>query len=95
MDAYPASLQVKGWNSTWNSGEPWMSGHNIKLLKASLWARRGLRLSRPAGFGVLPAHRLVVTTDSDHDQPIAPDLLQRDFTATHGRQGRLNLVQLC
>src|SRR5690606_39105071 len=38
-------------------------------------------LMKTAGIAVTPTRRFVVTTDSDHDQPIAPDLLQRDFTA--------------
>ena len=41
---------------------------------------------KSAGIAVLPVRRFVVTTDSAHDQPIAPDLLQQDFTATAPNQ---------
>ena len=37
---------------------------------------------RVAGIQVTPKARRVVTTDSDHDQPIAPNLLQQDFSAS-------------
>jgi transposase InsO family protein len=43
--------------------------------------KRVERLMREAGVRVKPRARFVVTTDSDHDQPIAPNLLQQDFSA--------------
>ena len=44
--------------------------------------KRVERLMRVAGIQVKPKARRVVTTDSDHDQPIAPNLLQQDFSAS-------------
>ena len=43
--------------------------------------KRVERLMREAGVQVKPKARFVVTTDSDHDHPIAPNLLQQDFSA--------------
>jgi putative transposase len=42
---------------------------------------RVARLMRDAAIQVKPKARFVITTDSDHDQPIAPDLLHQDFSA--------------
>lgn len=39
------------------------------------------RLMREMGLSARPPKRFVRTTDSDHDGPIAPDLLQQDFSA--------------
>lgn len=36
---------------------------------------------RESGIRVLPRRRFVRTTDSDHDHPIAPHLLEQDFRA--------------
>jgi putative transposase len=44
--------------------------------------KRVERLMRKAGIGVTPPRRFIVTTDSNHDQPIAPNLLVQDFEAT-------------
>jgi len=43
--------------------------------------KRVERLMREAGIRVRPQARFVVTTDSDHDLPVAPNLLQQDFSA--------------
>jgi len=43
--------------------------------------KRVERLMRESGIHVPPRRRHVVTTDSDHDQPIAPNLLEQDFRA--------------
>lgn len=43
--------------------------------------KRVERLMREAGIHVPPRRRHVVTTDSDHDQPIAANLLEQDFHA--------------
>lgn len=43
--------------------------------------KRVERLMRTAGIRGLPRRRHVVTTDSDPRLPVAPDLLQQDFTA--------------
>ncbi len=55
--------------------------HALKIQGIALGKKRVARLMKTAGIAVLPARRFVVTTDSDHDQPIAPDLLKQDFTA--------------
>ncbi len=43
--------------------------------------KRVERLMREAGIRVLPRRRFVRTTDSRHDHPIAPNLLEQDFRA--------------
>jgi putative transposase len=48
--------------------------------------KRVARLMREAGVSAAPLRVRVVTTDSDHDSPIAPNLLNRDFTATAPNQ---------
>jgi transposase InsO family protein len=40
------------------------------------------KLMRKEGLCARPRRKYVVTTDSSHEQPIAPNLLARDFTAT-------------
>ena len=44
--------------------------------------RRVERLMRAGGLYALRKRRFVRTTDSKHTLPIAPNLLQRDFTAS-------------
>lgn len=44
--------------------------------------KRVARLMRELGITADLPKRFVVTTDSDHDQPVAANLLDRDFTAT-------------
>lgn len=48
--------------------------------------KRVERLMRCAGIRVTPPRRFVVTTDSNHDQPIAANLLAQDFSATAPNQ---------
>jgi putative transposase len=48
--------------------------------------KRVERIMRLEGVGVTPRQRFVVTTDSDHDLPIAPNLLEQDFTAAAPNQ---------
>jgi len=48
--------------------------------------KRVERLMRAAALSVKPAARFVVTTDSDHDLPVAPNLLEQDFTAEGSNQ---------
>ncbi len=48
--------------------------------------KRVERLMKSAGIAVRTHRRYVTTTDSDHDQPIAPNLLQQDFTAAAPNQ---------
>jgi transposase InsO family protein len=61
----------------------------FKELKArgiALGRKRVERLMKSAGIAVHPLRRFVTTTDSDHDQPIAPNLLEQDFTAAAPNQ---------
>jgi len=44
--------------------------------------KRVKRLMREAGVQVKPQARFVRTTDSDHGMPVAPNLLQQDFSAS-------------
>jgi transposase InsO family protein len=48
--------------------------------------KRVARLMREAEITAQPERRRVITTDSDHDQPIADNVLNRDFTATAPNQ---------
>jgi len=48
--------------------------------------KRVERLMRQAGIRVKPQTRFVVTTDSDHDLPVADNLLEQDFTASAPNQ---------
>lgn len=48
--------------------------------------KRVARLMRELGITADLPKRFVVTTDSDHDQPVAANLLDRDFTATAPNQ---------
>ncbi|HZR40549.1 MAG TPA: hypothetical protein VFB12_10560 [Ktedonobacteraceae bacterium] len=41
----------------------------------------GIRSLRERGINVKPKRRKVKTTDSTHSNPVAPNLLQRNFTA--------------
>ncbi len=43
--------------------------------------KRVARLMRERGINVKPKRRKVKTTDSNHNNPVAPNLLKRDFTA--------------
>ncbi len=48
----------------------------------SISRKRVERLMRTAGIQVKPKARFVVTTDSAHGLPVAPNLLEQNFTAT-------------
>jgi putative transposase len=43
--------------------------------------KRVARLMRERGISAKPRRRKMKTTDSDHNNPVAPNLLKRDFTA--------------
>jgi len=60
--------------------------HELKEQGMAVGKKRVERLMKAAGIAVLPLRRFVTTTDSDHDQPIAPNLLEQDFTATAPNQ---------
>jgi len=71
------------------SGQTYGSPRVYKELKArgiALGRKTVERLMKSAGIAVLPARRFVTTTDSDHDLPIAPNLLEQDFTASAPNQ---------
>jgi putative transposase len=55
--------------------------HELKANGFAVGKKRVERLMKAAGIAVLPLRRFVATTDSDHDQPVAPNLLEQDFTA--------------
>jgi len=55
--------------------------HELKANGMAVGKKRVERLMKAAGVAVLPLRRFVTTTDSDHDQPVAPNLLEQDFTA--------------
>jgi putative transposase len=55
--------------------------HELQATGVAVGKKRVERLMKAAGVAVLPLRRFVTTTDSDHDQPIAPNLLEQDFTA--------------
>jgi transposase InsO family protein len=48
--------------------------------------KRVIRLMQADGLQARPRKRFVCTTISDHDQPVAPNLLDRDFTAAAPNQ---------
>ena len=48
--------------------------------------KRIIRLMQEGGLKARVRKRYKVTTDSDHDQPIAANLLQQDFTADRPNQ---------
>jgi putative transposase len=48
--------------------------------------KRVERIMRLEGISVQAQQRCVVTTDSDHDLPIAPNLLEQNFTADRSNQ---------
>src|SRR5947207_15371277 len=43
--------------------------------------KRVARLMRERGINAKPRRRKIKTTDSNHHNPVAPNLLKRDFTA--------------
>ena len=54
----------------------------LKAQGIALGRKRVERLMKAAGIAVRPPRRFVTTTQSDHDQPIAPNILQQEFSAT-------------
>lgn len=54
----------------------------LKGAGTSISRKRVERLMREAGIRPTPPRRFVVTTNSNHDMPVAPDLIQQDFTAS-------------
>jgi putative transposase len=76
------SVRIKAIHAT--SRKTYGSPRIHQELKASgvqVGKKRVERLMKAAGVAVLPLRRFVTTTDSDHEQPIAPNLLEQDFTA--------------
>jgi len=60
--------------------------HELQANGTAVGKKRVERLMKAAGVAVLPRRQFVTTTDSDHDQPIAPNLLEQDFAATAPNQ---------
>jgi putative transposase len=60
--------------------------HALTVQGIAVGKKRVERLMHTAGIAVRPVRRFVTTTDSGHDQPIAPDLLQQDFSAAAPNQ---------
>jgi len=58
----------------------------LKAKGIALGRKRVERLMKTAGIAVRPLRRFVTTTQSDHDQPIAPNILQQEFSATAANQ---------
>ena len=48
--------------------------------------KRIIRLKQEEGLRARVRKRYKITTDSDHDQPVAANLLQQDFTAERPNQ---------
>ncbi len=60
--------------------------HELKTQGHAVGKKRVERLMKTAGIAVLPLRRHVTTTDSNHDHPIAPNLLEQDFSAAAPNQ---------
>lgn len=76
------SVRIKAIHAT--SRQTYGSPRIHQELKANgvqVRKKRVERLMKAAGVAVLPLRRFVTTTDSGHEQPIAPNLLVQDFTA--------------
>jgi transposase InsO family protein len=54
----------------------------LKALGRACGRHRVARLMRRAGMVVRPRRRYKATTNSNHDHPVAPNVLNREFTAT-------------
>jgi transposase InsO family protein len=58
----------------------------LKAQGLSIGRHRVARLMRDNGLRALQRRRFKRTTDSQHDNPVAPNLLEQDFTATGPNQ---------
>ena len=78
IDTTKASHDLGVSESTYGSpritGNPRALGHRINEKQVT-------RLMRMLDLTARQPRRHIVTTDSDHDDPIAPDLIRQDFTA--------------
>lgn len=83
--ALTARIQVIHGASRKTYGSPRVH-RELRVQGTDISRKRVERLMRTAGMRVRPQARYVVTTDSDHDHPIAPNLLQQDFTAAGPNQ---------
>lgn len=71
-------------NSTYGSPRLWEEARDswdLKKLGICPGRHRVARLMRKAGIRAVVAPKFVVTTDSKHEMPVAPNLLNRDFGA--------------
>ena len=69
--AFAASKQTYGWPRLWRQ----LRAQGLKVGK-----ERVRKTMKNNGIGVHPRRRFKVTTDSNHDLPIAPNLLNRAFS---------------
>jgi putative transposase len=83
--ALTARIQVIHGTSRKTYGSPRVH-RELKAQGTAISRKRVERLMRNAGIQVKPQARFVVTTDSDHDLPVAENLLQQDFTASAPNQ---------
>jgi putative transposase len=87
----PSQRQVQNERLTEHIAQAFLCGRGVygsPRIHAELWAQgiscgehRVARLMRQAGLRAVQKQRRVRTTDSRHTDPVAPNLLQRDFTA--------------
>jgi putative transposase len=59
---------------------------DLKAQGLAIGRRRVARLMRDNGLRALQRRRLKRTTDSQHNNPVVPNLLEQDFTATGPNQ---------
>ena len=79
--ALSARIQVIHGGSRKTYGSPRVH-RELRSRGTGIGRKRVERLMRKAGIRARPKARFVVTTDSDHRLPVAPDLLQQDFNAS-------------
>lgn len=58
----------------------------LKQQGLAVGRRRVARVMKEQGLSGVPKKRFVKTTHSEHDDPVAPNRLDRDFTAEHPNQ---------
>ena len=84
----PGEYRVGGAYRAVGSGEPpgvWQPAHSCRAASAisqQCGRKRVARLLREQGLSAKRRTHRVRTTDSQHEQPVAPNLLNRDFTAS-------------
>jgi putative transposase len=79
--ALAARIQVIHGASRRTYGSPRVH-RELRSQGTGIGRKRVERLMREAGIRARSKTRFVVTTNSDHGHPVAPDLLQQDFSAS-------------